>query len=113
MVFPDVFAPSTVSWPAFLLGFLSFAITLGPLSTTSIGKRFGVWFGEIGIAGRTVVIFLVILTVQTVVRVELLSRSFLSDIASGGLTATFIYFIAHLVWAGTVSGWLPEQNGAE
>lgn len=105
MIAPDFLSPSTISWPAATVGFVIFAVAIGPASTTSLGKRIGQWFREIGVSGRAIAIILFAITVGAIFQLDWVPTSLINDATSGGLLAVFLYTVAYVAWAGEVSGW--------
>jgi len=112
-IFPDLLSPSTMSWPMFVVGFLSVPFAVGPIARTAFGRWVGRWYRRIGAVGRAIVIGLFMFAVLSVVRTGPLSSSLVRDFGVGGMVATFVYLIAHLMWAGTVSGWRVNWDETE
>lgn len=92
-------------WPAVVVGFVVFALAVGPVATTSVGRRVGDWFRGIGTSGRTVVIGLFILTVAVASRTVPALMVLLGDAAYGGLAAVALFTTVHVAVAGEISGW--------
>ncbi|WP_114576966.1 hypothetical protein [Saliphagus sp. LR7] len=109
----DLLSPSTMSIPGVGIGFLTFAVALGPASTTALGTRIGQWFREIGAAGRATAIILFAIGVAITYRIEAVPNSLLHGIGTGGLLATLLYMTAHIISAGEVSGWKPNRKWTE
>lgn len=106
----DLLSLLTMSIPGVFLGFLTVAVALGPASTTALGTRIGQWFREIGAAGRATAIFVFAIGVSIVYQVEAVPNSLLHGIGTGGLLATLLYMITHIILVGEVSGWKPNQK---
>jgi hypothetical protein len=104
-VAPDFLLLSTISWPAVAVGFVVFAVAVGPATNTSLGKRIGQWFRDIGISGRATAIILFLIAVVLLYQLDWVPNTFISDAASGGILAFIVYMVAYVVWAGEVSGW--------
>ena len=97
-------------WPAVILGFVLFVLALGPIANTSIGRRIGNWFREIGLGGRAVAIGLLALTTVVVSRTMPGLMELLGNAAYGGLAAVVLFIALHLLIAGEISGWLPDRS---
>jgi len=95
-------------WPAVIAGFVSFALALGPVANTAVGRRVGDWFQGIGKRGRAVVIVLFILTVAIASRTVPALMELLGDAAYGGLAAVVLYTTLHVAVTGEISGWWPD-----
>ncbi|MDF9745493.1 hypothetical protein [Natrinema salsiterrestre] len=102
------FVTASVSWPELVLGFLAAAVALGPVATTSLGKRIGEWFREIGVGGRATVFVLFAVVVVLLGLSKTIPPVLLDGVFTGGLLAGFLYTVAHLAWAGEVSGWTTD-----
>lgn len=100
-------------WPAFVVGFVLFALAVGPVANTSFGRRVGDWFRGIGVSGRAAVIMLFIGLVAVVARMLPDLMELLSDVANGGLAAVVLFTTLHLLVAGEVSGWRPDADSTE
>ena len=101
----DFLSPSTISWPAVIVGFVVFAIAVGPAAATSFGKQVGQWFRGIGFGGRATAIILFIIGVTVLFQIDSIPRALIDDAATGGLLALISYMIVYVAWAGEVSGW--------
>lgn len=102
---PEALGEVTMSWPAFVAGFLAFGIALGPAGATRAGKRVGEWFGAIGVEGRLAVIGAFAVAVIASRRIAVVPDELLADAAVGGLVMVVVYFLGHVALAGGVSGW--------
>jgi hypothetical protein len=101
---------SEIALPAATLGFLTFALAVGPAANTGVGERVGGWFRARTVAERAVVIVLFFVVVVVTSRLEPVPGGLLSDFAVGGLGAVVCYLLAYLVWAGEISGRLLRRN---
>lgn len=109
-VSPDVLSPATMSWPAAVTGFLVFSVALGPGANSSLGRRIGRWFRNIGVTGRFAVIVLFAIAAAITFRFDAVPNDLIADAATGGLLATFLYLSTYLLWTGEVSGWKRSQR---
>jgi uncharacterized membrane protein YhhN len=87
-------------------GFILFLLAL-PFETVEN------WFHRIGMAGRFLLIAGVFMGVQLVAELTPQLTPILVDVATGGLLATLLYFIAFLARERTVSGWTAAREPAE
>ena len=87
-------------------GFILFLLAL-PL------KAVEDWFHRIGMAGRFLFVAGVFMGVQLVAELTPQLTPILVDVATGGLLATLLYFIAFLARERTVSGWTAAREPAE
>ena len=108
----DVLSPENMSWFAVAAGFLVFSVALGPGSNSSLGRRVGQWFRDIGVTGRLVAIGSFALSAFILSQSATVPYALIADAASGGLFACSLYLIAYLVLAKEVHGWKASQaNG--
>ncbi|ERG91319.1 MAG: hypothetical protein J07HQW1_01353 [Haloquadratum walsbyi J07HQW1] len=112
-IVPDILSPFTVSWSAAITGFLAFSVALGPGANSSLGRQIGQWFREIGVTGRVAVIVVFALTTVVVFRFDAVPDALITDAASGGLFAVFLYLIIYILWAGEVSGWKSNRENSD
>lgn len=110
---PDLLTPSRPSWPAAILGFLAFAIALGPAARSRPGIRVGRWFRNIGATGRLVVISVFAIVVAVAYTSGVVPMAPLRDAATGGLAAILLYLVAHVLAAREVSGWIADRGGPD
>lgn len=108
MILPDFLAPKQLSWPAVLLGFLAFALAIGPVARTSFGIRIGCWFRAIGVTGRLVVISVFAFLVAIAAASDVVPLAPLSDAATGGLVAVLLYLLVYIATVREVSGWVAD-----
>ncbi|EFW90819.1 hypothetical protein ZOD2009_16773 [Haladaptatus paucihalophilus DX253] len=95
----------SISWTWGAIGFVSFAVAMGPARNTSFGQRVGEWFGDIGVAGRgTVIIAFAIVVWWTMFTVDIPTVTVNSYVAGAWTTIT-LYTLAYLVDAGEIDGW--------
>lgn len=107
---PETFAASAVSWPTFGGGALLTGLALGAVSATASGRRFRRWLRTIDPMVRAVGIIGLLVACSIPIWLELLSPSLLIDVASGALAATIVYMFAHLAWAQSIAGWIPDHS---
>jgi len=100
-------------WPAFVVGFVLFALAVGPVANTSFGRRVGGWFRGIGVGGRAAAIMLFIGLVAVVARMLPDLMVLVGDIGYGGLAAMVLFTTLHLLVAGEISGWRPDADSTE
>ncbi|WP_277542281.1 hypothetical protein [Haloarcula laminariae] len=98
-------AGDVTSWPAFAVGFLLFAVAVGPVANSPVGDRVGQWFRDIGLVGRVVVIGLFLAVVTVLSRTAWVPYALVSDAGTGGLLALVLYMVGYLARAGGVEGW--------
>jgi hypothetical protein len=101
----DFLSPSTISWLAVTVGFVVFAVAMGPAGNTSLGQRIGQWVREIGSSSRATAIILFAIAVGVIFQLDWIPVALISNAASGGLLAFILYTVAYVAWAGEVSGW--------
>ncbi|WP_226005546.1 hypothetical protein [Natrinema salinisoli] len=107
------FVTASVSWPVVVLRFLATAVALGPAAATSLGKRIGEWFRGIGARGRGTAIVLFVVIAGLLVLSRTIPPVLLRDVSTGILLAGFLYTVAHLAWAGEVSGWTTDRDSTD
>jgi len=100
-------------WPAFMGGFVLFALAVGPVANTSFGCRVGDWFRGIGVSGRAAVIMFFIGLVAVVARMLPDLMELVGDVGYGGLAAMILHTTLHLLVAGEVSGWRPDVDSTK
>lgn len=111
-IVPSFLPPSRPALPAAIIGFLAFAIALGPGARSSLGARIGRWFRDIGATGRLAVILGFAAAVAVVGVSGAVPMAPLRDAATGGLAAVLLYLTAHLVAAKEISGWIANRDGS-
>ncbi|MEA1932520.1 hypothetical protein [Halohasta litorea] len=99
--------------PAVVAGFVLFALGLGPVSNSAVGRRFGNWFRGIGYSGRGTLIVLFAVGVAVGSQSPLFPTLLLADIAYGGLGACVLFTALHLAVARDVSGWSTPRSDAD
>ena len=57
-----------VSWPAVAVGFLSTAVLIGPVASSSFGKRVEEWGRSVGVIRRVLVLVIVLTVLVSVAR---------------------------------------------
>ncbi len=108
------FAPRVLlgspSWPAVSIGFVAFAVAIGPGANTTFGSRIGRWFRQIGLAGRATIIGGFAIAVVATSRVEWIPNDLLADVGTGGVLACVFFLIAYIARAGEISGWRADER---
>jgi len=112
MIAPS-FVVRELLWSAVAVGFVLFALAVGPVANTLFGRRVGDWFRAIGLSGRTTVIVLFIGLVAVVAGTLPDLMMLLADVAYGGLAALVLYTTLHLLVAGEISGWRSDADDTE
>ena len=95
----------TVYWNWLLLGLVIGFIATGPLANSTIGKRVGTWFREIGMAGRAVCIIsfaIVIFLSSSYVDVP---SELVTSVGSGFMISVSLCVFMYVVYSGKVSRW--------
>jgi len=91
------------------VGFLLFALAVGPVANSALGARIGAWFRGIGGLGRAAVIVgfaVAVLLVRARVDVpEAVVTSF-----AGGIIGVVVFVALHLLDAHTVQGWTRDRR---
>jgi len=112
-----VYGSSLTIWlpwpPAVVAGFVAFALALGPVSNSAVGRRFGDWFRGIGYRGRGTLIVLFAIGVAVGSQFPWFPTLLLADIAYGGLGACLLFTALHLAVARDVSGWSTPRSDAD
>ncbi|MCO8254752.1 hypothetical protein NKF26_13175 [Haladaptatus sp. AB618] len=101
----SLFDLGTISWWWVAAGFVLTGTAAGPAGTTTVGKRFGQWFRDIGVTGRAsaIILFAVVVwgtrfTVDVpVVGVE--------SFVAGMWVALILYLLAYIVKTREIDGW--------
>jgi hypothetical protein len=95
----------SISWTWAVVGFVSFAVAMGPARNTTLGRRVGEWFGNISVAGRgTVIVVFAIIVWWTMFTVDVPTVPVNSYVA-GAWVAITLYTLAYLADAGEIDGW--------
>ncbi|EMA29345.1 hypothetical protein [Halobiforma nitratireducens] len=81
---------------------------MGPVAQSPVGKRVGSWFRDIGVAGRIVVMsILIVPTIE--LAVTLPSRIFVG-LSAGFRSMIPVYVVGHLLVAGEIDGWQVDPK---
>lgn len=95
----------SISWTWGAVGFVLCGFGMGPAGTTSLGKRFGQWFRDIGVAGRTVsIVFFAVGVWWTMFTVDIPTVPVNSYVA-GMCLSLVASLLAYLADAGEIDGW--------
>lgn len=94
----------TVSWGWIAIGFVVWAIGLGPVAASATGKRIGAWFEAIGMAGRAVAILAFFLVIFSVAMVVSIPTASVTSFVIGGFVAMFVVVVAEAVRTYTRTG---------
>ncbi|SDR38937.1 hypothetical protein [Natronobacterium texcoconense] len=106
---PRIYVDSP-SAPALLVGFLAFAVALGPAATTTAGRRIEEWFRRIGVVGRAIVLLTFLASTLLAYRLEAIPSTLVGDAAVGGLLAVILYLAAHVLLTREISGWSTARQ---
>ncbi|SDR28412.1 hypothetical protein [Natronobacterium texcoconense] len=103
----SAFPLGDAAWEWIVVGFVLGLIGMGPVAQSPIGKEIGATFQAIGVAGRIVVMS--ILIVPTIAVAVTLPRMFVG--LSIGILAVFpLYVVGHLIVAGEIDGWRVDPK---
>ncbi|SIQ88084.1 hypothetical protein SAMN05421858_0680 [Haladaptatus litoreus] len=101
----NIFPSDSISWNWVVAGFVLFAVTLGPASNSSFGKRVGSWFRGIGVGGRVLVIVLYAVGVLWALLTFDLPTARITSFIAGLWLAIVLFQLAHVADAGEIDEW--------
>lgn len=91
-------------WPALAIGFLTMAILLGPVATTSVATRLEDWGRSVGVV-RRVFALLTVLVALFLVGTYAIPYPIAMSFTLGGISAGLAVFWVQLLRYRSVSGW--------
>ncbi|WP_336001035.1 hypothetical protein [Halorientalis halophila] len=89
---------TALAWSWAVVGFVTFAVAMGPVASSGFGSRVGTWFREIGVAGRVLVIVAFAVAAWFArTTVEAVATP-LSSVGTGGLFAVVVFVAARTLY---------------
>ncbi|WP_423745594.1 hypothetical protein V5735_06405 (plasmid) [Haladaptatus sp. SPP-AMP-3] len=101
----DLYPYDEISWTWVAVGFVLCGFGMGPAGTTSLGKRFGQWFRDIGGAGRVAVIVCFAVGVWWAMLTVDLPIAKVESFVAGLFFSLVVFLLAHYADAGEIDGW--------
>ena len=99
VVVQNLLVPSSLAWPWVAVGFVAFAVAMGPVAASSLGKRVGTWFRGIGTEGRLLVLLAVVAASWLVTEIVEGTFTPLHSLGTGGLFAVVVFVTVRTVYA--------------
>jgi hypothetical protein len=99
VVVQNLLLPSSLAWLWVAVGFVAFAVAMGPVAASSFGERVGSWFRGIGVEGRLLAIVAVAAAVWLVTEVVEGVFTPLHSLGTGGLLAVVVFVALRTVYA--------------
>lgn len=94
----------TVSWSALAVGFLTMAVLLGPVATTSVATRFEDWGRSVGVV-RRVLVLLAVVVALFLVGAYVAPQPIVMSFVVGGVSAGLAVIWTQLLRYRSVSSW--------
>ncbi|WP_132058028.1 hypothetical protein [Halorussus amylolyticus] len=95
----------SIVWELSVFGFISTMIAMGPIASSSLGKRVENWFEAIGILGRALLLVLFVVCIWGLAQVIEIPTTLVFSFVSGSMLAIASFVVVHVLYAGEVSGW--------
>ncbi|WP_424016811.1 hypothetical protein ACOZ4N_13100 [Halorientalis pallida] len=99
VVVQNLLLPGSLAWLWVAVGFVAFAVAIGPVAASSLGERVGAWFRGIGVEGRILALVAVVAAVWLVTEVVEGAFTPLHSIGTGGLLAVVVFVTVRTVYA--------------
>ncbi|MFB6083808.1 MAG: hypothetical protein ABEJ94_06140 [Halorientalis sp.] len=102
VVAQNVATGAALAWPWVAVGFVAFAVAMGPVAASRVGARVGTRFRDIGAVGRILVIVAFAVTAWFVMTTVEAVMTPLSSVGTGGLLAGVVFVVARALsaWSG-------------